>query len=471
MIDKKPVDKQLIAQDHHRPQFHYAPAQNWMNDPNGVIQWGGRYHLFYQYNPYGANHANMHWGHAVSDNLTHWEELPVAIAPSDADHDCGGIFSGCMVDDNGTPRAIYTGVNADNSIQTQCIANGSSDLITWDYDVNNPVISKLPPEVGQTADFRDPYVWQANDKTWYMAVGSRIEGVGGTVLLYQSDNLTDWTYLNPLFVSGSALHGVMFECPNFFPLGDKWVMIISSHIGYGTGTVLYWVGDFIDHKFIPETEGILDSGYYYAPLTHLDDQNRRIMWAWVREGREEANFVNTGWSGVQAFPRVLTLDDHNRLLMTPAEELVTLRTVSKYDETSDLTRPLVQDGFTFEIKATFNIADDANYGFNVLSTPDGAEKITIYYDRLTETLRIHRIYAESNTGNEAYAQGIPHTLDNNEDLELHILIDGSTIEVIANQRASVTSRFYPQHIDNPTVHVLSPSNITSLNIWDMASIW
>ena len=110
--------------DSHRPRYHYLPASNWMNDPNGVIHWQGRYHLFYQYNPYGANHANMHWGHAVSDDMVHWEELPIAITPTPDSCDRGGIFSGCIVDNDGIPTAFYTGVNDDHSRQVQCMAIG-----------------------------------------------------------------------------------------------------------------------------------------------------------------------------------------------------------------------------------------------------------------------------------------------------------------------------------------------------------
>lgn len=469
MPNQSILHKPSTLNDFHRPQYHYAPKANWMNDPNGVVQWDGRYHLFYQHNPYGANHANMHWGHAVSDNLTHWEELPIAIAPTPNSADQGGIFSGCIVDVNGKPYAFYTGVNDDYSIQTQCLAVGSDDLATWEKYSGNPVLPAPPEEMGQISDFRDPFVWQQSDDNWYMAVGCRIEGVGGAVLLYQTDNLTDWEYLNPLFIGENAKSGVMYECPNFFPLDDKWVLIISSHIGHTTGTVLYWVGDFVDNKFIPEVEGVLDSGYYYAPLTHLDEKGRRIMWAWVREGRTAEQFVEAGWSGLQAFPRVLTLDEQHRLCMPPAEELATLRQTAHHYTADSFTPFVSENGLTVEIQAAFTINEHGYYGLDVAYSED--ERVTIAYDNLTETLRITRTYGDNVVGCETNVQGLPHRLDDNELLQLHVLIDGSLIEVIANERTSVTTRFYPSTAEHTRTNVINAASLASMTIWEMPSIW
>ncbi len=458
--------------DFNRPTYHYLPAKNWMNDPNGVIQWKGRYHLFYQYNPHGANHANMHWGHAVSDDMAHWEELPIAISPTPDAPDRGGIFSGCIVDDEGTPRAFYTGVNEDYSIQTQCIATGSNDLVTWETYADNPLIPAPPVEMGQTRDFRDPFVWRADDG-WYMVVGSRIEGVGGAILLYRSDNLTDWIYLNPIYIGEAARTGIMFECPNFFKLDDKWVLLISSHIGHTTGTVLYFVGDFVDHKFIPQVEGVLDSGYHYASLSHEDEKGRRILWAWLREGRTVDQDIKAGWSGIQAIPRILSLDSQNRLLMTPVPEVEILRGQHHHFSAQSLTdKQLSVSGLSLDISATFAINDSADiYGMRVACSPDGKHGVTIVYDRRIETLQVQRVYAQSDAEHDDYIQGLPHHLEGDEQLELRILLDGSAIEVIANHRTSVTSRYYPAQSDHHHVQVINPTVIASLDIWEMQSIW
>ena len=250
-------------QDFHRPTYHFLPAANWMNDPNGVIQWKGRYHLFFQYNPDGAYHANMHWGHAVSDDLAHWRNCPSPSRRRRNSPDQGGIFSGCMVDDGGLPTAIYTGVNDDYSRQVQCLAFGNDDLTSWTKHSGNPVLSEVPAHCFQARDFRDPYVWRADD-LWYMTVSGHINGVGGVALLYRSDDLRDWQYLHPLFVGESARHGYNFECVNFFPLCERWVMLISSMFAGGGATVLALVGRYENQCFFPESETVYDAGLRFT---------------------------------------------------------------------------------------------------------------------------------------------------------------------------------------------------------------
>src|SRR5512143_2626508 len=129
--------------DRHRPRFHFLPERNWMNDPNGLIQWKGQYHLFYQYNPNGPFHGTIHWGHAVSGDLVHWAHLPVALAPTPDGPDKDGCWSGCAVDNGGVPTLIYTGVHP----QTQCLAWSDDDLLTWKKHAGNPVLPAPPPQL------------------------------------------------------------------------------------------------------------------------------------------------------------------------------------------------------------------------------------------------------------------------------------------------------------------------------------
>ncbi|MBN2309561.1 MAG: glycoside hydrolase family 32 protein, partial [Candidatus Hydrogenedentes bacterium] len=177
-----------------------------MNDPNGLIQWKGQYHLFYQHNPGEAVWGNMHWGHAVSADLIHWRHLPIALAPEPDGPDAFGVFSGCAVDNDGIPTLVYTGVAPP---ETQCIATGSDDLVTWTKYEGNPVIAG-PPDEFEVTGFRDPKVWRDGD-TWDMVVGSGIEGKGGAVLLYRSPDLINWTYLRPLHIGDADKTGPMWE--------------------------------------------------------------------------------------------------------------------------------------------------------------------------------------------------------------------------------------------------------------------
>jgi beta-fructofuranosidase len=133
------VSASQAINDSQRPGFHFLPPRNWMNDPNGWIQWKGQYHLFYQYNPNGAFHADMHWGHAVSDDLVRWQHLPIALAPTPDGADKDGVYSGCIVDNQGVPTLFYTGVFP----EVQCAAVGSDDLVSWEKRAE-PVIDGPP---------------------------------------------------------------------------------------------------------------------------------------------------------------------------------------------------------------------------------------------------------------------------------------------------------------------------------------
>lgn len=148
---------QQLAQDPLRPQYHFLPAANWMNDPNGPIYYRGNYHLFYQYNPNGAFWGTMHWGHAVSKDMLHWKHLPIAFAPTPGGYDKDGVFSGSAVIHNGTPTMIFTGV----SPEVQCIATGNSDMTVWKKEPQ-PVIAAPPPGMKVTG-FRDPAPWREGD--------------------------------------------------------------------------------------------------------------------------------------------------------------------------------------------------------------------------------------------------------------------------------------------------------------------
>ncbi len=458
-------------QDHHRPSYHFLPAANWMNDPNGVIQWQGRYHLFYQYNPDGAYHANMHWGHAVSDDLARWRELPIAIAPSPDSPDQGGIFSGCVVDKDGSPVAVYTGVNDDYSVQTQCLALGNDDLTEWQKHPRNPVVGDVPTHLGQSHDFRDPFVWREGDQ-WYMTLSAHIVGVGGAVLLYRSADLVEWEYLGPLYVGERARSGRNFECANFFRLGDKWLLIISVQWVHAPTNTIYLVGRLEEGRFIPEFEGVYDAGYSYASLMHVDESGRPLIYSWIREGRGVDQQRAAGWSGVQAIPRVLSLDSQNRLVSRPVPEIEKLRRARHRFGPSDIAAgDLPVRGLALDIEAQFDVSAAGTCGIELAVAPDGEEKAAIVYERDTGTLRIQRHYREDAPEVDSAPQGLPHRPDAGDMLQLRILLDGSVLEVIADGRSRVTSRIYPSSAENRGLRILAPTALRGLDIWEMASIW
>jgi beta-fructofuranosidase len=472
--------RQQLANDPHRPHYHFLPPAKWMNDPNGLIHWDNKYHLFYQHNPDEVVIKNMHWGHSVSEDLIHWTDLPIALTPTPGGPDEGGCWSGCAVNNDGVPTLIYTGVLGEwgEIQQTQCIATSSDSLLTWEKYSGNPVIGDIPSETKQKRDFRDPFVWREGD-AWYMVLGSRIENVGGVVLLYKSTDLIHWDYLNPLLIGESNRNGRMWECPNFFPLGDKWVLIVSLHLGTRPGTVIYFVGDFKNYQFTPEVEGVLDYGYLYAPLTVLDNQGRRLLWGWLREGRTDEAQIAAGWSGVQSIPCELALLPDGRLNMQPVPELQILR--GDHHHISDIQLSSLSGdyqidvaGSSLEILADFEPGEVGEFGITLAASADGSERTCIVYNVQAGQLVVNREYSSSDATVDTWANMAPHVLAANEHLQLHILFDGSVIEIIANNRARVTSRIYPTGGDSQRLALFSRQSdgkLYSLDIWKMQSIW
>ncbi len=382
-----------IEGDPQRPEYHFLPPRGWMNDPNGLIHINGKYHLFYQFNPYGANMGIKHWGHARSSDLVHWEHLPIAIFP-DQPYDEGGVYSGCMVNDNGLATAFYTGISAQPG---QCIAT-STDMIEWKKYEGNPVIA-TPPAGVNWGDFRDPYVWRQGDE-WLMAVGASFRSIRrGTVLLYRSHDLREWEYMGPLFTGPPARRGIMFECPSFFPLGDKWILIISP-LNLTSLKSNYYVGTFRDGRFEPECCEDLDlGGCLYAPQVFKDDLGRWIMFGWLLENR--VFYKRHGWQGVQTLPRVITLGEDNRLRFAPADEVSSLR--GQAFNFNGLTvgsgPPEILDGLegdSLEIRARIEPGTSREFGIIVRRSPNGLEQTRISYNRSSQMLKIDRLRSSLN---------------------------------------------------------------------------
>lgn len=229
--EESSLEKRLAA-DPLRPQFHLLPAANWMNDPNGPIYWNGNYHMFYQYNPNGAYWGDMHWGHAVSNDMVHWRHLPVALAPTADGPDSAGCYTGTAAVENGRVMMMYTGVRAvplDQATikngnpplaESQCLAIANDpDLKTW-TKVPAPVIA-APPRTLEVNGFRDPSPWRQGD-WWYTVIASGIANQGGAVLLYRSRDLRTWDYMHILASrdrGGPAAFDSfnpweVWECPN-----------------------------------------------------------------------------------------------------------------------------------------------------------------------------------------------------------------------------------------------------------------
>lgn len=318
-----------------RPQFHFSCPKGWINDPNGFSFFNGKFHLYYQHNPKDTHWGPMHWGHATSKNLLKWKNQKIALFP-DSKADDQGCFSGTALSENDRQILIYTGVTkeGDQNIQQQCIAINNNKTIS--KIPQNPVIrsSDVKVEFCKT-DFRDPKIWKEGD-TYYCAAVIKKADNNGAIALFTSSNLTDWNFKSILAQSNGELGG-MWECPDFFKLEDKDVIILSPQsvkenkekgLKEGNNSV-YMAGTYDKAKgtFTPDirpennfTAVQLDHGIdFYAPQTTEAPDGRRIMIAWMQDWQSYITPENFNWSGMMTLPRELFFKD-NCLYQKPVKE-------------------------------------------------------------------------------------------------------------------------------------------------------
>jgi beta-fructofuranosidase len=484
-----------LAADPLRPQFHLLPAKNWMNDPNGPIYWKGRYHMFFQYNPGAAVWGDMHWAHAVSPDMIHWRHLPIALAPSPDGADADGCFTGSAVDDRGTATILYTGVKTSaaeqatlrdgvhNFRETQCLATSRDrELLTW-QKWKQPILQ--PPDDPRLTGFRDPFLWREAD-LWYLGVASGFRKQGGCVLLYRSRDLREWEYLHPL-ASGEwnerelvnpVDSGEMWECPDFFPLAAKHVLLYST-----AGNVIWEVGE-LDPKelvFHSQKRGILDHGAYYAQKTQLDARGNRILWGWIPEKRPEAEFSAAGWAGCMALPRLLTIGADGGLEMTIASEAHSLRAKASVLPQQDV---LYMDREK-ALQATQILNIERGRALQAMQIENlcgefAWRTVAHFSFALTDrtgpwwSLDLEPQGSEMNSPAKLTVNGVSINLPASSQLErdFHLYVDASVAELICDRKHVITTRIYRQP-DGPLRITLGDSDLsqlTSLQAWQLRPI-
>lgn len=316
-----------------RPVYHLTPPTGWMNDPNGFSFFDGKVHLFYQFHPYSDAWGPMHWGHATTEDFLSWQDLPVALAP-DMLYDCDGCFSGTAVTRDGCQVLFYTGNariktpdGARAMVQQQCMAEG--DGMHYVKSPANPVISADQLPAGYlAADFRDPKVWK-EDGRYLLIAGARAADGLGHILLYESENLTDWRFASVL-AANDGRFGDMWECPDLFSLGGSDVLLASPmhvkdagphfHDGYGT---LAMIGSLNRERMAMEPRTVVPVDYghdFYAPQTTLLPDGRRVMVAWMQAWENFIKPKTQKWHGMMTFPRELHVEG-DRLVQQPVREL------------------------------------------------------------------------------------------------------------------------------------------------------
>lgn len=324
------------------PRLHVRAQSGWVNDPNGLCRVDGRWHVFYQYNPAGPWHAQIHWGHSSSADLVHWREEPVALAPRPGGPDSAGCWSGCCTVDDGVPTLCYTAVAGHPRDAVALIATGDPSLTRW-TPATEPSAGREGPADAET---RDPFV------VWIEGRRYVIQGFGGPsstaqVLVYDATDLRRWRLLGPLIgaddpVAARIAAAEVWECPSLVRIDGRWVLTLSLLSGHPAG-VRWLTGDLVvtaeGPRFTAVDGGVLDGGpAFYAPQL-LDDRNgertepsgenggggRILMWGWSYElGRSQEWLDAHGWAGTLTTPRELRMVG-GRLVSSPAEEYLTQR--------------------------------------------------------------------------------------------------------------------------------------------------
>jgi beta-fructofuranosidase len=472
-----------LAGDRHRPLYHFLAPSNWMNDPNGAIFWNDKYHLFYQYNPNGPYWGTIHWGHAASSDLVHWEDFPAALAPSKDGPDQRGCWSGCVVNDRGIPTALYTAPEP----QTVCLATGDNDLRNW-AKREISVLSEPPPSLelagfpsitgDSSADFRDPFVWREGER-WFLLIGSGLRGKGGTVLLYESEDLRHWRYLRPFLTAMVGTDCQMFECPILVRAGDRGALFVCPH---PEAKYVYWFAGDRENGFLQERQrGKLDFGVYAYAAHALYDaaRDRYLLWTWIKEGRPGRVRRAAGWSGLLSLPKECGLDRQYNLVLKPAAELASLRTESRSIQGQRLT-PTSENPFLgfsgdcLEFEVEFSWDEPAVCELNVRAAPDGSECTTISYDSAEESVTVDGSRSSLDPEVDRRTFSGPLGPDQNRVVRFRAFLDRSVLEVFLADQACLTQRLYPNREDSLGVSFAVKKGsiiIHRLTAWKLASIW
>lgn len=333
-------EQDILPQE--RPVFHLSPRVSWLNDPNGFSWYNGQYHLFYQYHPYSSIWGPMHWGHAVSKDLLHWEYLPAIMAP-DTECDSFGVFSGTAeVLPDGRQILMYTGVRKEKTevkgkfkeYQVQCIATG--DGLNYEKYEGNPVLTGADiPAGSSTSDFRDPKIWRKSDGTYACIATNRDASGSAQLLLYTSPDGFRWTF-KKIFFANNWRFGNMWECPDFTECDGKWLLFSSPMEMEAMGTeypngrsCMCLIGSYDEQTdtFTEEQDQIVDSGIdFYASQTMKAPDGRTIMVGWMANWDVcEFRQPKEKWYGMMTLPRELSVRE-GRLYQAPVRELEQLRT-------------------------------------------------------------------------------------------------------------------------------------------------
>ena len=476
----------------YRPRYHFAPESNWMNDPNGLVYYEGEYHLFYQHNPYEPVWGPIHWGHAISRDLTHWKYLPLALKPDDL----GYIFSGSVVVDQNDSSgffdggsglvAVYTSAKKrgeENYLQRQSIALSEDRGRSWVKYGGNPVI-----ENPGLRNFRDPNVfWHEPTERWIMVVSSQ-----SGVRFYGSFNLKDWKLLGELGGEVGSHEGV-WECPDIFKLpvvGDeaKWVLTVGDVFGgpAGGSRMQYFVGEFDGSNFKPDSSSRktawVDYGqdFYAARTWNNLPSDRRVWIGWMSNLYYQEDIPTRGWRGAMSVPRELALkkdEERYQLVQQPVQELKNLRADSKrwkgleVSEESNFSPEIT--GRSLELKLEADPGTSEEFGFKLRKSSD--QETAVGYHVEDSKLFVDRSQSGKTDFSEIYLDKHEAPLEPEDEMvRMRIFLDRSSVEVFGNGgKKVISSLIFPEAGEEAVKLYVEKGEIlvSNLEIYKLNSIW
>ena len=403
-----------------RPVYHHTPLYGWMNDPNGMFYKDGVWHLYYQWNPYGSQWENMHWGHSTSTDLIHWEHQPMALEPDWL----GSIFSGSCVTKGDEVVAFYTSAGHH---QTQSMAVSKDGGRTFTKFSGNPVLT-----TSDVADFRDPRpFWNEDIHAWNLILAA-----GQEMRIYSSKNLEDWKYESS-FGKEYGNHSGVWECPDLFKINDKWVLLCNINPGgpFGGSATQYFVGQFDGHKFtcesMPKVTKWLDYGKdHYATVSFYNaPENRRVVLAWMSNWQYANQVPTKQYRSSNSIPRDLglfTCREETYVSVRPSKEMLAARGAK-------LKKPTEACELVVDLKGQSEI---------VLSNSKG-EQVVMTYDGQKQVFTMDR----SQSGDASFSEAFPCTTvapTYGVVRQLRIFIDRCSIEVFdADGKMAMTNLVFP----------------------------
>lgn len=489
-VKKNASENTTTYNEAYRPQFHFTPKAKWMNDPNGLIYLKGNYHMFFQYYPDGTVWGPMHWGHAISKDLIHWDEQAIALYPDSL----GWIFSGSAVYDerntSGLAKdgkmplvAIFTHHNQKlekegrKDYQYQSLAYSLDEGKTWEKYAGNPVIKN-----SGIVDFRDPKVrWNEEVEKWIMTLATK-----DRITFYSSSNLIDWTKASE-FGENIGAHGGVWECPDLFPMKvdgkEVWVLLVSINPGApngGSGTQ-YFVGDFDGKTFKPfntKTKWIDYGTDNYAGVTFANT-DRLIFLGWMSNWQYAQQVPTQKWRSAMTLPRELSLeivDDEFLLVNKPVNELKKIIGKSKSSkniqiaDALDLTADIAEAEGKFQLK--FNSATIQDYKIVLSNNYD--EELIIGYNKKDNQYFIDRQNARKEIFEKGF--GAVHTaprLSRSNSTDVELLFDAASVEFFADGGlTAMTDIFFPtQPFNKLQIKSKEGMLLRTLEIASIKSIW